>query len=203
VVRNLPDVAEFKELGPEYASRERVVTYVGGLNPNRGLWEMLEASNLLDPPARFELGGPFEPPELAAEVVGRTGMENVELLGFLSRSEVKAAMDRARVGLVVLRPNKNYLESQPVKMYEYMAAGIPVVTSNFPVWREIVVGNKCGITVDPTNPDEIAKAIGWLLDHPREAQQMGENGRAAVLNGLEWSTQFEALEALYRSVLSA
>lgn len=202
VVRNLPDVAEFKVPGPDYSSRERVVTYIGGLNPNRGLYEMLEASLLVDPPARFELGGPFEPLELEQEVAKHPGMSHTSLLGFLSRDEVKGAMDRARVGLVVLRPNKNYLESQPVKMYEYMAAGIPVIASNFPVWREIVDGYQCGLTVDPTDSAAIARAVEWILEHPREAEQMGHNGRAAVLGGLEWASQFTALERLYESVVA-
>ena len=76
-------------------------------------------------------------------------------------------------------------------------AGIPVVASDFPLWRSIVEGAECGLLVDPLRPDEIAKAIDWLMAHPQEAAQMGANGKRAVRETYNWSHEAEKLIGLY------
>jgi glycosyltransferase involved in cell wall biosynthesis len=82
-----------------------------------------------------------------------------------------------------------------------MAAGLPVIASNFPLWKEIVEGNKCGLTVDPLNPKEIAQAIEYLIEHPELRQEMGENGRRAVIEKYNWEQEAEKLLALYQRLL--
>jgi glycosyltransferase involved in cell wall biosynthesis len=82
-----------------------------------------------------------------------------------------------------------------------MAAGLPVIASNFPLWKEIVEGNKCGLTVDPLNPREIAQAVEYLLEHPELRQEMGENGRRAVIEKYNWEQEAEKLLALYQRLL--
>jgi len=79
-------------------------------------------------------------------------------------------------------------------------ASLPVVASNFPLWKEIG-GNRCGITVNPLDPKEIAQAIEYLLTHPEEACQMGENDRRAVVEKYNWEQEKERLLNLYMEVL--
>jgi glycosyltransferase involved in cell wall biosynthesis len=93
------------------------------------------------------------------------------------------------VGLVTLHPTETYVVSNPVKLYEYMAAGMPVVASDFPMWRDIVTTADCGLLVDPLNSTEIARAITWLLEHPQEAEAMGKRGREAVLERFNWQPE--------------
>ncbi len=104
-------------------------------------------------------------------------------------------------GLVTLHPIINYIDALPVKMFEYMVAGIPVIASNFPLWRGIIEGNQCGLCVDPLNPSEIAKAIDYILTHPAEAQRMGENGLRAVKEKYNWDIEEKKLLALYGQLL--
>ena len=59
-------------------------------------------------------------------------------------------------------------------MFEYMSAGIPVICSNFPLWRDIIEKHQCGICVDPQNSSEIALAIDFLAQNPKEAKVMGK-----------------------------
>ena len=87
------------------------------------------------------------------------------------------------------------------KVFQYMAAGIPVVASNFPKWREFIEGNECGLTVDPLNPREIARAVQYLLDYPDQAATMGENGRKAVMEKYNWESESSKLLAVYGSLL--
>ena len=76
-----------------------------------------------------------------------------------------------------------------------------MAVSNFSLWKGIVEGNRCGITVDPLGPKEIAQAIEYLLTHPEEARQMGENGRRAVEEKYNWEKETEKLLALYEELL--
>jgi glycosyltransferase involved in cell wall biosynthesis len=111
-------------------------------------------------------------------------------------------MVEASIGIVCLHPVERYTMALPVKLFEYMAAGLPVIASNFPLWKDIVEGNNCGITVDPLDCKQISQAIDFLLMHPEEAKTMGENGRKAVLEKFNWKTESMRLTDLYETVLS-
>jgi glycosyltransferase involved in cell wall biosynthesis len=100
-------------------------------------------------------------------------------------------------GLVTLHPVVNYLDALPVKMFEYMAAGLPVIASRFPLWQEIVEGNACGVCVDPGDPAAIAAAIDHFCRHPQLARRMGENGRRAVHTRYNWHSEADKLAAFY------
>jgi glycosyltransferase involved in cell wall biosynthesis len=134
-------------------------------------------------------------------VINKTGWERVIELGHVNRSGVKEVLAKSMAGLVVLHPIINYIDALPVKMFEYMAAGIPAIASNFPLWREIVEGNNCGICVDPLNVNEIADAMNWIFNNPYEAMKMGENGRRAVENKYNWEQEAIKLRKIYEGLL--
>lgn len=189
-----------RETALPYAARPSHVVYVGGLAQVRGLLEMTRAMEKL-PDVRLLLAGMFSPPSLQREVERLPGWQRVQFLGWQSRDQIASLLGQARVGLVTLRPLANYLDAYPVKMFEYMAAGIPVVASDFPLWREIVEEAGCGLLVDPLNPDAIAEAIQWLMAHPEEAEAMGESGRKAALEKYHWDAEAKKLLALYARLL--
>ena len=111
-------------------------------------------------------------------------------------------MARCHIGLAMLEPVPNYLESYPTKLFEYMALGLPVVTSNFPLYREIVERVGCGICVDPRDPVAIAGGMRRLLENPAEASDMGMRGRKAVRERFNWDTEAQKLIAFYALLLS-
>ena len=117
--------------------------------------------------------------------------------GHLDRDGIGRLLAASRAGLVTLHPTVNHLDALPVKMFEYMAAGIPVIASDFPLWRGIVDGAGCGLCVDPRDPAAIAAAIDYLAGHPEIARRMGENGRAAVHARYNWRTESTKLIAFY------
>ena len=82
-----------------------------------------------------------------------------------------------------------------------MAASLPVIASDFPLWRQIVDGAGCGLLVDPLDPKAIAGAIQWLLDNPHEAEAMGRRGRQAVATEYNWDRETRKLVALYNRML--
>jgi len=130
------------------------------------------------------------------------GWSRVDALGFVDRNEVKAIIGRSMAGVVLYHPELNHINAQPNKMFEYMAAGIPVIASDFPLWKEILEGARCGVCVDPLDPDQIADAIRWIVDHPEQAEQMGKNGRKAIIERYNWKREEDTLLGLYRGLES-
>lgn len=202
-VRNFPRLEEFDvPVGVPYQSREPVVVYVGDISRTRGALQMVEAMSLVDDPdARLMLAGRIAESKLEDELRASPGWSRTEFVGWLDRPGIVDLLGRARVGLVVLQPTNNYVVSQPVKLFEYLAAGLPVVASEFDAWRPYVCGPEAGVPVDPTSPRAIASALSDLLGNTAKAGCMGERGRDAVRGTYNWGVEGERLVELYGRLL--
>lgn len=201
-VTNYPVLAEFDGV-VDWDDKVAEVCYVGGIAAIRGIRQMVQACSLLESPARLALAGQFTEANLQPELSAMPGWERVTAHGLLDRVGVRQVMHRAMAGLVTLHPVRNYLDALPVKMFEYMAAGIPVIASDFPLWREIIDGARCGVCVDPLDPVAIAAAIDLCVNNPDMASAMGENGRKAVLAKYNWPAQASKLIAFYETISAA
>ena len=201
VVHNYPDLGEFTDAGPARdASTEPVVCCVGMLNAKRGAEVMVDAIARTE--ARLLLAGVFQPSDLEERLRAKPGWSQVDFIGLVGRAEIADVLARATIGVHMLQPAPNHYRSLPTKLFEYMAAGLPVIVSDFPYWREIVDGVGCGLCVDPLRPEALAEAIRWLGDHPEEARAMGDNGRRAAHETYNWRHEGEALLSLYRRLLA-
>lgn len=200
-VNNYPLQGELFSGEVNWLSKKSQVVYVGGLDRVRGIHEMVSAIGFSKTGAQFVLGGRFNQPDFEVQLRAEKGWEKVDFRGWLDREGVKGVLNESLAGIVTLHPIINYLDALPVKMFEYMAAGLPVIASNFPLWKGIVEGNQCGLCVDPLNPEAIAEAIDYLVTHPEEAERMGRNGQKAVAERYNWSFEEKKLISLYRQVL--
>ena len=199
-INNFPILSELLHIpNTEWSSKEKPICYVGGIGKIRGIHEMVQAIGLTQ--YSMLLAGNFVSSAEKDIAVNLKGWSQVVELGHINRTEVKEVLSRSMAGLVVLHPIPNYVDALPVKMFEYMSAGIPVIASNFPLWKEIIEGNTCGICVDPLNVNEIANAINWIIDNPEQAKQMGENGRRAVIEKYNWEHEAQKLLKLYEELL--
>jgi glycosyltransferase involved in cell wall biosynthesis len=196
-INNFPLLGELATGEIDWSKKQNEVCYVGGIGRIRGILELVQAMEQVQSGARLQLGGKFGESDFAALVQSEAGWRQVDALGWLNRDGVRATLGRAMGGLVTLHPIINYIDALPVKMFEYMAAGVPVISSNFPLWREIVEGNECGICVDPLNPGAIAHAIDFLVSNPERAEQMGRNGQKAVHERFNWAIEERKLLDLY------
>lgn len=87
------------------------------------------------------------------------------------------------------------------KLFEYMMAGTPLIATDFVLWKRIIDKYQCGICVNPHNIKEISEAIQYLQNHPEEVKRMGENGKKAVREKFNWSTQEKVLIDFYKNIL--
>jgi len=203
LVRNFPLRDELMATdGPAYTQRPRHVAYVGTITEVRGIREVVAAMGMVPEvhDVRLQLAGSFHPSELEGQVRQIEGWNRVAYHGWLPRADVADLLASARVGVVTFHPTERYRSNYPTKMFEYMAAGVPVVASAFDHLRPFVEAHDCGLMVDPQDPLAIADAITWLLAHPAEAEAMGARGRQAVDEVYHWEREAEKLTALYRKL---
>jgi glycosyltransferase involved in cell wall biosynthesis len=204
VVANFPLLDEFaSHTATPYRDRPPLVAYVGRLTPEVGGLVMAQAARIVGSSraCRFVVAGPGGDAVLA-EMHRRVAPVNLETPGWLDRDAVTELLGSASVGLAVFQPMDNYTRAYPTKLFEYMAAAIPVVASAFPMYREVVLDHDAGILVDPTDPSAVARAIEELLDDPARAAAMGERGRQAVVARYNWEAGSANLVAFYHEQIA-
>lgn len=200
-VNNYPILQELVSINSlEYKQRPKLITYVGGISVIRGIYEIVKAMELVSSSTKLSLVGTFSSLQLAEKIRTINGWSSIINRGYLDRASIKDVFSKARAGLVIFHPVPNHLDAQPNKLFEYMSAGIPVIASDFPLWRKIVEGSKCGLCVDPLDPKAIAKAIDWIIEHPKEAEEMGANGQKAVREHYNWDKEALKLLGAYKTL---
>ena len=198
-INNYPLLSEMSTVRHNWEAKEKTLCFTGAISKIRGLSEIIKSIENLD--AKFILAGVFSPVEYKNELENEEGWKKVHNKGFVSRDDVKSIFEQSMLGVVTYLPLPNHVDAQPAKLFEYMAAGLPMIASNFPLWLEIVEENECGICVDPTSPKELSVAIDRILSNPKLAEQMGNKGRKAVVEKYSWEAESKKLVELYKSLV--
>jgi glycosyltransferase involved in cell wall biosynthesis len=196
--------------GPANDARKRqpIVLYLGGMERNRGSALMVNAFAEVVaqmPEARLMVVGHFMPPKLADEVLieaRRLGIEQaVTLTGRVPFDTIGSYLAQAAVGWVTWQPYAKNEKNIPTKLFEYMAFGLPVVSSDLASTRPFIAGKGNGILVEAGNPTAHAAAILQLLRDPTLRERMGRAGRKLVETHFNWSAMEQRLLSLYHAVL--
>jgi glycosyltransferase involved in cell wall biosynthesis len=189
-------------------SLERIrLLYAGSITESRGARHHLRLLDHLPAPTELLLIGQCSVAPLAQELATRAAgdprLRFVFDTHWLAKERIFEAYAEAwTAGLALFPDSPHYREKELTKFYEYMAAGLPIVCSNFPVWRELVEGYEVGLCVDPEQPEAAAEAIRWLAQNPQEAKAMGARGRCLVQERFNWDSQMTILNNLYRRMLA-
>ncbi|NMP04257.1 glycosyltransferase family 4 protein [Pseudoalteromonas arctica] len=200
-INNFPKVEEFINIDTANFSQRESCCYIGGITKVRGIYEIVAAMELSKANGNLLLAGNFLEKQVQNEVVELAGWTKVDELGWLNREGIQSVLGHSFAGLVTLHPIENYKDALPVKMFEYMASGIPVIASNIPLWKEIVETDNCGICVDPYSSNEISDAMNFLAHNLEIAKQMGARGRNAVLEKYNWRIEEAKLLQLYSTLI--
>jgi glycosyltransferase involved in cell wall biosynthesis len=206
VVRNYSRIAELQRniARRPYAERAPIALFTGGLTPIRCAEEICVLSDRLRDVPGFEtivVGRP-DTVQYPAQLATRAGWDRVRYEGIVPMSRVRELLGEARVALCLNQPREDYLDLATNKLFEYMAVGLPVVSTDIPYWRKLIEQTGCGIVVQGADAEELADAVRWLLEHPSEAEAMGARGRVAAESHYNWTSEERTLLSVYARVLS-
>lgn len=187
------------KVGLEHSTK-RIVLYQGGLVPNRGLEELIEASRSFDDAVLVLMGWGRIEDALRAQLE-RDGLQDSvlitppvpqdELIGYTAGADVGVIPFKA-VGL------NNYYAT-PNKLFEYLAAGLPIACSGFPELTRFVEGASAGATFDPDDPADMAQTINALLADEEALDAMRHNARRAG-ETFVWENESLKLVELYEDL---
>lgn len=185
----------------DFAKKDHnTVCCTGSLTYRRGITHLIRAAHKAS--VKLILAGRYESEAYQKQLEQMPEYGCVEYLGYLDREGIAQVYERSSIGMSTILNVGQYasLDNLPTKVYEYMAAGLPVVASDYPFMRSAMQEDGFGIAVDPANVDQIAQAIRQILDHPDQAAQMGQNGRRAVQQKYNWGIEERKLLELYRTL---
>lgn len=179
--------------------RKNEICYIGFISKVRGILQLLDALDKLDD-VRLNLAGNFESPKLESEAKAHPAWQKVNYYGFVGRDKIQEILKKSKVGIMTLLSTPNHLHSQPIKLYEYMGAGIPVVASDFPYWKKIITENNVGLVVNPENSAEIAEKVLLLMAQTEKLYEYAQNGRKAVTEKYNWEQEERRLVQVYKAL---
>lgn len=197
-INNFPSLSDIKLQNEGYLERENVLCYAGGISKVRGISAIFDAMENID--GKFNFAGIADQGYLN-ELSQHKNADKTKYLGVLDREGVNKLYKSATVGDCVLLTTPNHINSMPIKMFEYMGAGIPFVCSDFPLWKSIVKECDCGIAVSPENKEEIATAVNFLFENKERAFEMGKNGRDWAEKKYNWFSEEKKLVDIYNSLM--
>ena len=203
-IKNYP-ILNVEEMPSRPATTEASadLIYIGMLALATGIPQIIEALSHVDAHSDvlLKLAGRFSDDGCERLVANASQTGRVKYVGFLDQATLMEELGKADIGLACLQPILPYVTSEPNKLFEYMRSGLPVIASDFDLWREIIEGAQCGIVVNPKDPQAIGQAISQLLADPGLMQAMGINGQQAVRDTYNWESQKAKLLEAYASIV--
>lgn len=186
VVQNFPNHSLSLSV---HEDRKDYFVFAGMITELRGLTTVIDALDLVKSDAQLFLIGPFQDAAYKQSLEKKPGWSRVHYIPWLEREELFQTIRKSLGGVVTFTAAANHVTAQPNKMFEYMSCGTPVIGSNFPLWREIVIDNEVGFLVDPSNANDIAQIFDKLFYDRELVQSLGQNGIDSVINKFSWQSE--------------
>lgn len=188
--------------------KDEYLLYLGGITAIRGIEELIDGfahAAKLKPEAKLLFVGSFESNSFKEKIYEKIKMlglkDKIEFKGKVPYQEIEKYLSEATIGIIPYLPVPNHLVCLPNKLFEYMAAGVAVIASDFPHYRKVVESSNSGLLINPERPQSISKAMLLLLDNSSLVKEMGENGKNAFLDTYNWKSEEEKLFSFYQKLL--
>jgi len=194
----------------EKKDNEFWITYQGYIARTRGYEQLVEAADILVnkrrvPGLKFVIIGNSAPDasyvaSVEKLIAGEKLQGSFIFTGFVRYSEMMQILKRADVGVILYQPGPNNSGVLPNKLFENLAAGIPTVASNFAEMGRIINEERCGMLVNPTQPEEIADALEYIYRHKDDKLEKGRNALKAAQQKYNFAMQAEKLLKVYEAI---
>jgi colanic acid biosynthesis glycosyl transferase WcaI len=182
-----------------------VISYIGTMGNAHGLEHVVEAAQILEQnqPGRFAfvIAGTGAEEQVIRNLVETISVTNVLCTGQVDRDQIPGLLHASDVALASLRPSPVFETVVPTKIYEYMAAGLPVLSNVAGETKELIARSKSGITVEGGNATAIASGITELANDPAKLAQFGKSGVEFVKANVSWEASADTyLKVLERAI---
>lgn len=203
MITNFPRLAIDFKGHTDNTDNKAVITFAGAIVDSWRHKLIIQAIENIDN-VKYLLAGPVSDSYLET-LKGLKGWSKVEFLGEVPFSKVCEMYEQATMGVAVYHYCNNMGGKEGnlanTKMFEFMNYGLPFICTDFRLWKQIVEQEeKCGICVNPYSLEEMTDAIKYLIEHPDERKQMGENARRAAEKTYNWECQEKLLVEFYRNI---
>ncbi len=203
MVSNFPSIKNYVQ--PKDALKENFFVYQGTVYSISNQGPIVKALSMLDYDVRYKvIGTLFD--EQKKEIEDNDTKGRVDTIGWMEKEMLNEILQRAICGIVILDYSAAccYKEGQlgSNKIFEYMLCGLPVICTDYKLWKNLIIDKyHCGICVEPGNVEQIKSAMQWILDHPKEAIEMGQRGKEAIFSEFNWENGIERYISYYNNIL--
>lgn len=175
----------------DYCKREPIISYFGSIYTISCQEEILQALESF-PDVRYLLAGVFYQEGQKEKLEQFPAWKQVTFKNGFTRDELPGIINCSIMGNVVKDFNQTETPQGSysiIKIFETMEAAVPVILAKVPLYEQMVEKYRCGICVEPHSVEDFKNAINYLLTHKKEAYEMGQNGRRAVIDEFSWDSQ--------------
>lgn len=197
VIRNLPPLNKQEVLVGRKRDKN-IVIYIGTLSEARGIKELINCAEYLAGKSELWLLGRWNDDAFRQVCERLPGFINTKYLGLVNHEEVTKILSEASIGLCTLHPIDTFKDSYPIKVFEYMQNGLPVLMSDFEMWQALF-GALCEY-IDPMNPKLMADKIKGMLANPVRLEEMSVKGKMVINEKFNWDSEAKSLEELYHKI---
>lgn len=188
---------------PALSKNDKIILYQGIFNDGRGLKQLIETFSFLPPNYHLVLIGYGTLEGQLKKLASDLKLENVHFMGKVDYEDLHSYTRTADLGIFLLEPvNLSKKFASANKIFEYMKAGIPILTTDQPENRRVINESKCGILLDGIEPETVAENIKELLEDQERSKIMGQRGYAKFLEMYNWEIEKKKLAALFENVFS-
>lgn len=185
--------------------KERTFIYQGTVYSISNQEYIVEAVNKLSNDIKYKVIGKISS-DLKSRLQQLDSNARVLFKDWMEKEELQKEISASLAGLAVLEYDpvccgkEGQLGSN--KIFEYMLSGIPIICTDFILWKNLIIDKyQCGICVPPHNAEAIYNAMKYMIDHPKEAVKMGERGRRAVMDEFNWGKYVHQFLKIYADII--
>lgn len=176
-----------------------IILHLGAADEGRGLEEMIASAQKLPPKYILVFIGGGKTEIEAKNLAVKLGLKNIYFFPAVPPEEITSTVAQADLGLALTQKvSLSYYLSLPNKIFQYLAGGLPILGSNFPEFKKVIIANGIGETVDPSKPKLIAQKI-IAMTKPKSLARYRQN-LGLIKNKFSWAEEAKKLEKFYQKL---